>query len=120
QPGASRVNGYQGRLRAIQYAGSSHSHSFGSISQRISGASVRGRQPPDQATINGTSGIISTASAFIDNARARSPWTSACSARVNPQPMHQQPVKARNMHGGKGFPATFGSQVRSAHTPAPA
>ena len=106
-------------MRATQYPGNTHSHSFGCIATAITGCSRRGCQPWPQATISGISGSSSIPSGFIAKAPAMSPWTSACSARVRPQPTQYQPVKAWNMHGGNGLLAAFGSKLRSNHTPAP-
>ena len=86
QPGASRVNGNHGRLRASQYPGSSTSQNFGSANTRIKGCSQRGCQPPDQAISSGISGRHSTSSGFMAIAPGTSKCASACRVRVVPQP----------------------------------
>jgi len=65
-------------------------------------------------------GSIAISMAFMRTARCRSPWASACSMRVRPQPGQSRPVIERKMQGGNRLPGALGSNRRSSTKPATA
>ena len=116
-PGASHAN--PGRLRSTP---NTHQHArstqrpLNSTRRDARGQARRCTSPLRQPSPPAAAGSARI-SGFIASARGRSTCTSACRARVMPQPGQYSPVSMWNRHDGNRLPAAFGSNVRSSQTP---